>query len=155
MDKLLIMNEAKDLCSTFRKEFQDRFGVQVYIYFSQKALNAPALDLEVLEEVVNLFIIQRFGDLYPDLVRQKTRVRDLVIYRQMLFYIAISMGYSLCLVARFYGKWNHATVWHSCNVVENYLDTKDKGFMKTFNTIKDAFEERLRNGGNIQAIPNI
>jgi chromosomal replication initiation ATPase DnaA len=71
------------------------------------------------------------------------------MYRQILFYIAKNMGYQLHLISRFYAKtngkpWNHATVLHSCNLVKNCIETKDKEFTKIYKEINEGFQERFR-----------
>jgi hypothetical protein len=149
MHDLTKIDEANTMCTKFRLEFQDKFGITPYIYFSEKALKVPSLDLDVLEQVVNSFIFAKFGDMFPDAVRQNTRVRGLVMYRQILFYIAKNMGYQLHLISRFYAKtngkpWNHATVLHSCNLVKNCIETKDKEFTKIYKEINEGFQERFR-----------
>ena len=75
----------------------------------------------------------------PD-VRICTRERRIVFARQLCHYFAMSyeLG-SLSEIGQYFGGKDHATVLHSCKVINNYIETNDRNKL-----VVQMVEEKLK-----------
>jgi chromosomal replication initiation ATPase DnaA len=130
-----MMQEIQD----FQKHIRSKYDVT--IDFVEIKVNGEQLSLRELEQVA----VQYSG--IENVMRNKTRKREYVKIRQIIFSLAYKMDYSLHQIGAFFGGWDHSTVLHSKNHVMSLLEIKDKDITVTFNgilkLIKDLQIKRL------------
>ncbi len=122
-------------------------------------LHKREIDLPLAKEVlrdliretrINLTIeeIQRitcnYFNISEDLVRAKTRKREVVQARQVAMYFSKQLTqHSLKTIGLHFGGRDHSTVIHSCQSVENQIETDPK-FREMLDEIRHAIELRSR-----------
>ncbi len=122
-------------------------------------LHKREIDLPLAKEVlrdlirdtrINLTIeeIQRitcqYFNISEDLVRAKTRKREVVQTRQVAMYFSKQMTqHSLKTIGLHFGGRDHSTVIHSCQSVENQIET-DPTFRQILEEIRHMIELRSR-----------
>ncbi|HIA37812.1 MAG TPA: chromosomal replication initiator protein DnaA [Flavobacteriales bacterium] len=110
---------------------------------AQSSFNKRAIDLDLAKQMIDKFVkntarevsidyIQKvvcdYFDLPIELLKSKTRKRDVVQARQLAMYFSKSMTKSsLAKIGAHCGGKDHATVLHACRTVNNLIDT-DKQF---------------------------
>lgn len=110
---------------------------------AQSSLNKKAITLELAKSMIDKFVkntarevsidyIQKvvcdYFDLPLELLKSKTRKREVVQARQIAMFFAKSMTKSsLATIGMHCGGKDHATVLHACRTVNNLMDT-DKRF---------------------------
>jgi chromosomal replication initiator protein len=110
---------------------------------AQSSLNKKAITLELAKQMIDKFVkntarevsidyIQKvvcdYFDLPIELLKSKTRKREVVQARQIAMYFAKKMTKSsLANIGMHCGGKDHATVLHACKTVNNLIDT-DKRF---------------------------
>lgn len=114
---------------------------------AQSSLNKKAITLELAKQMIDKFVkntahevsidyIQKvvcdYFNLPIELIKSKTRKREVVQARQIAMYFAKSMTKSsLSNIGMNLGGKDHATVLHACRTVNNLMDTdkKFKGYI--------------------------
>ncbi len=107
--------------------------------FAQATLNRKEIDLDLAKRVMKNFVktaaremtienIQKMVCEYfhipYDRLQAKTRKREVVQARQITMYLAKKFTkYSLKHIGEHFGGFDHTTVIHSCQTVENLMDT--------------------------------
>jgi len=110
---------------------------------AQSSMNKKAITLELAKQMIDKFVkntarevsidyIQKvvcdYFDLPLELLKSKTRKREVVQARQIAMFFAKSMTKSsLATIGLHCGGKDHATVLHACRTVNNLMDT-DKRF---------------------------
>jgi chromosomal replication initiator protein len=110
---------------------------------AQSSMNKKAITLELAKQMIDKFVkntarevsidyIQKvvcdYFDLPIDLLKSKTRKREVVQARQIAMFFAKNMTKSsLATIGMHCGGKDHATVLHACRTVNNLMDT-DKRF---------------------------
>ncbi len=110
---------------------------------AQSSLNKKAITLDLAKQMIDKFVkntarevsidyIQKvvcdYFDLPIELLKSKTRKREVVQARQIAMYFAKQMTKSsLATIGMHCGGKDHATVLHACKTVNNLMDT-DKRF---------------------------
>ncbi len=110
---------------------------------AQSSMNKKAITMELAKQMIDKFVkntarevsidyIQKvvcdYFDLPLELLKSKTRKREVVQARQIAMYFAKSMTKSsLATIGLHCGGKDHATVLHACRTVNNLMDT-DKRF---------------------------
>ncbi|MGL5888253.1 MAG: helix-turn-helix domain-containing protein, partial [Bacteroidia bacterium] len=110
---------------------------------AQASLNKKAITLELAKNMIDKFVkntarevsidyIQKvvcdYFDLPIELLKSKTRKREVVQARQIAMFFAKNMTKSsLATIGMHCGGKDHATVLHACRTVNNLMDT-DKRF---------------------------
>ncbi|HRH64118.1 MAG TPA: chromosomal replication initiator protein DnaA, partial [Bacteroidia bacterium] len=115
---------------------------------AQSSMNKKAITLELAKSMIDKFVkntarevsidyiqkvVSDYFDLPIELLKSKTRKREVVQARQIAMYFSKSMTKSsLASIGMQCGNKDHATVLHACRTVNNLIDT-DKRF-KTYIT---------------------
>ncbi len=110
---------------------------------AQSSMNKKAINIELAKQMIDKFVkntarevsidyIQKvvcdYFELPLELLKSKTRKREVVQARQIAMYFAKSMTKSsLATIGLHCGGKDHATVLHACRTVNNLMDT-DKRF---------------------------
>jgi chromosomal replication initiator protein len=121
---------------------------------AQSSLNRKAITLDLAKQMIDKFVkntarevsidyIQKvvcdYFDLPIELLKSKTRKREIVQARQIAMYFAKKMTKSsLANIGLHCGGKDHATVLHACRTVNNLSET-DKHFRKYL----DDLEKKL------------
>jgi chromosomal replication initiator protein len=109
---------------------------------AQSSMNKKAITIELAKQMIDKFVkntarevsidyIQKvvcdYFDLPLELLKSKTRKREVVQARQIAMYFAKSMTKSsLATIGLHCGGKDHATVLHACRTVNNLMDTDKK-----------------------------
>ena len=109
---------------------------------AQSSLNKKAVTLDLAKQMIDKFVkntarevsidyIQKvvcdYFDLPIELLKSKTRKREVVQARQIAMYFAKKMTKSsLASIGAHCGGKDHATVLHACRTVNNLIDTDKK-----------------------------
>ncbi len=115
------------------------------------SLNKREIDVNLAKQIVKNFVknisreisidyIQKtvceYFKIATDLLKDKTRKREIVQARQLSMFLAKNMTKnSLKNIGQYFGGRDHSTVIHSCQAVQNLMDT-DKGFKKSVEEIE-------------------
>ena len=84
-------------------------------------------------------VVCDYFDIPIDVMKSKTRKREIVQCRQLSMYFAKQMTKSsLAMIGKHCGNKDHATVLHACRTVENLADT-DKQFRKYIDDLGKKF----------------
>ncbi|MGL4596412.1 MAG: helix-turn-helix domain-containing protein, partial [Bacteroidia bacterium] len=121
---------------------------------AQASLNKKAITLELAKQMIDKFVkntarevsidyIQKvvcdYFDLPIELLKSKTRKREVVQARQIAMFFAKNMTKSsLATIGMHCGGKDHATVLHACRTVNNLMDTD-----KRFRAYIDELEKKL------------
>ena len=121
---------------------------------AQSSLNKKTITLELAKHMIDKFVkstarevsidyIQKvvcdYFDLPIDLMKSKTRKREVVQARQIAMYFAKNMTKSsLATIGLHCGGKDHATVLHACRTVNNLMDTD-----KRFKSYIDELEKKI------------
>jgi len=116
---------------------------------AQASLNKKEVDIDLAKKIVKNFVknisrevsidfIQKavcdFFDVPLEKLKEKTRKRAIVQARQLSMYLAKGLTKnSLKVIGKHFGGRDHSTVIHSCQAIQNLMDTD--------NTFKDQVEE--------------
>lgn len=98
-------------------------------------MSASILDQRKLKELEH--IICEYFQYTPEELRSRYRYRDLVDARQSFFYFARKHTRASLSLIGAYLRYNHATVIHSINNIDNLIESKDKD---TIQRIKELTE---------------
>jgi chromosomal replication initiator protein len=109
---------------------------------AQSSLNKKAINLELAKSMIDKFVkntarevsidfiqkvVSDYFDLPIDLMKSKTRKREVVQARQIAMYFSKSLTKSsLANIGMHCGGKDHATVLHACRTVNNLMDTDKK-----------------------------
>lgn len=115
--------------------------------FAQATLNKKEIDIELAKRVLKNFVkssfkelniediqkmVCKFYGLHYDTLLEKTRKREIVQARQITMYLAKKFTRSsLKSIGEHFSGKDHTTVIHSCQTVENMLDT-DSAYREKF-----------------------
>ena len=141
---------ASHLTTTIR----DLEGAMVSL-LAQSTLNKKEITLELAKQIVDKFVkntkreisidyIQKvvcdYFDMQVEILRSKTRKREIVQARQIAMFFAKTMTKtSLTSIGSQIGGKDHATVLHSCKTVNNLIETD-----KRFRVYIDEIEKKLK-----------
>jgi len=139
-----------------KKMYQDGIELpkEVISLIAQSSLNKKSITLDLAKQMIDKFVkntarevsieyIQKvvcdYFDLPIELMKSKTRKREVVQARQIAMYFSKKMTKSsLANIGMHCGGKDHATVLHACRTVNNLADTD-----KTFRRYLDDLEKKL------------
>lgn len=136
---ILTPNEQLKLTDKLMSEVRDLFN-EYFIKMGMVALPTIEVKTEIdrtrigLRELVAVVNSRIDRKLYPSGLTTRSRRRDLVMRRQVTAHIGRQLGYALSLVGRVINV-DHATVIHSCKLVDNLLEKKDLEMIKVYDEI--------------------
>jgi len=135
------IQQANKLSEEFIHDFFSRFGTFPTVTFNLQHSTLPFVTLEELEVTVD-YVISKDDTIYPKLsVRNRTRKRPILIYRQCLFKIALSMGYTQEKIAFHFG-WDRVSILHSRDVVDTMITIKNKQVMRSLSLIEEELKSK-------------
>jgi chromosomal replication initiator protein len=121
---------------------------------AQASLNKKAITLDLAKSMIDKFVkntarevsidyiqkvVSDYFDLPVEMMKSKTRKREVVQARQIAMYFSKSMTKSsLATIGAHCGGKDHATVLHACRTVNNLMDTD-----KRFKSYIDELEKKI------------
>ena len=109
---------------------------------AQASLNKKQIDLDLAKKIVKNFVknmsrevsidfIQKavcdYFDVQVDKLKEKTRKRQVVQARQLSMFLSKNFTkHSLKAIGKHFGGRDHSTVIHSCQAIQNLMDTDSK-----------------------------
>jgi hypothetical protein len=145
------IDEANKMISEFKIKFKDEFGVTPFVYFTFSTKKVKRATLKQVEDFFNSIISENFGEAYPNGIRQKTRKRELLVYRQIAQFLCQKMGYGVVHLKHYF-QWDHATSLHSKKVITNFIETNDKEFATLYQPLIVLFNETFRDDNDVPDI---
>lgn len=122
---------------------------------AQASLNKKDIDLDIAKKIIKNFVksitrevsievIQKMVcdqlDLPIEKIKEKTRKRSVVQARQLAMFLAKNYTkHSLKLIGKHFGGRDHSTVIHSCQAVQNMIDTDME-----FKDLVDDLKKQIR-----------
>ncbi len=122
---------------------------------AQSSLNKKEIDLEIAKKIIKNFVKSISREVSIDFiqkmvcehfhvpiekVKEKTRKRAIVQARQLSMFLAKSYTKnSLKLIGKHFGGRDHSTVIHSCQAIQNLLDT-DEEFRDSVDELKKKIQ---------------
>lgn len=137
----LLNEEVLIFVNAFKSEFYNRFGTVPGVIYKLNMDKFYPIDLYTLEEICNAYITG------PHNIKSKVRMRNIVLIRQIFFYIGSKMGYTLTKLANFI-DFDHATVIHSIKTISNLIEIKEPNTIINLKLINDEIEKRTANTYN-------
>lgn len=126
------------ICFNIQSNIRELEGVAASI-IAHTSLTKRKVDIGLAQEVIQNFIlnasqeitidkikklVSEYFKIPVDRLRSKTRVRDVVMARQICMYLAKEMtNQSLKGIGDAFGGRDHSTVIYSCNAVKDLMDT--------------------------------
>jgi chromosomal replication initiator protein len=131
--------EVKEyICSHIKNNIRELEGVVISLV-AQSTLNKRIIDLKLAKEVIRQFVSQvdkeisvenikllvaKHFDVPVEKLQGKTRLRDVVMARQLSMYLAKNYtNNSLKVIGDSFGGRDHSTVIHSLKTVQDLIDT--------------------------------
>jgi len=131
--------EATDDILAFSKKFYLKYGVYPTVIYTLNKHKTKTVSLPEMENIINNLLKNHYNSDYT--VRTRSRLRDIVIYRQIMFKMLYDMGYTLTVLSKFF-NYNHATVLYSKDTVNDFLEINDARFSKIYNNILDEIKQK-------------
>ncbi|MBK8625411.1 MAG: chromosomal replication initiator protein DnaA [Saprospiraceae bacterium] len=145
-ENLELSVEIKEyICTHIKNNIRELEGVVISLV-AQSTLNKMNIDMNLVKDVINQFVSQidkeisvenikqlvaKYFDVPFEQLHSKTRMRDVVMARQLSMYLAKNYtSSSLKVIGDSFGGRDHSTVIHSLKTVQDMMDTdilfKDK-----------------------------
>ena len=125
---------------------------------AQSSLNKKEIDIELAKKIIKNFVksvsrevsidyIQKTVcesfNIPLDKLKEKTRKREVVQARQLSMYLAKNFtNNSLKIIGKHFGGRDHSTVIHSCQAIQNLLDT-DSDFKENVEDIQKKIQMNI------------
>lgn len=133
------------ICSHVKNNIREIEGIVISLV-AQSSLNRRAIDMKLVKEVIRQFVshvdqeisveniknlVAKHFDIPVDKLGAKTRLREVVMARQVSMYLAKNYtNSSLKVIGDSFGGRDHSTVIHSLRTIQDLMDTdllfKDK-----------------------------
>lgn len=126
---------------------------------AQSSLNKKEIDLDLAKKIVKNFVksvsrevsidyiqdaVCNYFNVDVEKLKEKTRKRAIVQARQLSMYLAKSLTKnSLKVIGKHFGGRDHSTVIHSCQAVQNLIDT-DSDFKESVEEIQKKIQLNIR-----------
>ncbi len=145
-ESLKLTDEIKEyICSHIKNNIRELEGVVISLV-AQSSLNRRIIDMKLVKEVIRQFVshvdkeisveniknlVAKHFDMPVEKLHSKTRLREVVMARQLSMYLAKNYtNSSLKVIGDSFGGRDHSTVIHSLKAIQDLMDTdllfKDK-----------------------------
>tara|TARA_R110000803_G_scaffold181734_1_gene244130 strand:+ start:94 stop:543 length:450 start_codon:yes stop_codon:yes gene_type:complete len=135
--------KTKEAIESFKKSFLKQYNIELYV-IQKKGVSSYTLDLDEYSNIIHKSLIENYSE-YANCksLKENIRKQELVMHRQLFFYITYHAGVATKSRLGKYMNKNHATVINGINKIQNYFDTGDKIFLKIYNQITKKIEEHV------------
>ena len=143
--------EMDEVILKFKNDFLERFSIDpVVIYRNPETDIIHGIPLAHLHEILNESLWEVEPKVkYPKGILQKTREREVVVYRYCFMKIATDMGYRCSTIGR-YVKYDHATVLHGNRTINELVEGKNFQVTNALEKIYAKLKNRFSNDGDVQ-----
>lgn len=158
-EDLILSQEIVDyICHHIKNNIRELEGVVISIV-AQSTLNKRFVDLRLIKDIIKQFVSQVDKEISVENIKQlvakhfelpidklhgKTRLREIVIARQLSMYLAKTYtNSSLKTIGDSFGGRDHSTVLYSLKAVQDMMDT-DIVFKDTVNALEKKLEMTLQ-----------
>lgn len=158
-EDLILSQEIVDyICHHIKNNIRELEGVVISIV-AQSTLNKRMVDLRLVKDIIKQFVSQVDKEISVENIKQlvakhfelpidklhgKTRLREVVIARQLSMYLAKTYtNSSLKTIGDSFGGRDHSTVLYSLKAVQDMMDT-DIVFKDTVNALEKKLEMTLQ-----------
>lgn len=145
-ENLKLSDEIKEyICTHIKNNIRELEGVVISLV-AQSSLNRRIIDLKLVKDVIRQFVshvdkeisleniknlVAKHFDMPVEKLHSKTRLREVVMARQLSMYLAKNYtNSSLKVIGDSFGGRDHSTVIHSLKAIQDLMDTdlifKDK-----------------------------
>lgn len=124
---------AKRDIDTFTDYFFKTYNIVPIITYHTNKGSIEDLPISEVEQIVNNILLGYTGN-NTIVLTTKSRIKILNVHRQCTFKILYDMGYTLHRIGKYFG-FNHATVLHARDTVNDYILLKDPMITDTLNKI--------------------
>lgn len=159
-ESLSLSQEIMDyICHHIKNNVRELEGVVISIV-AQSTLNKRLIDMKLVKDIIKQFVSQvdkeisvenikqlvaKFFELPIEKLHGKTRLREVVIARQLSMYLAKTYtNSSLKVIGDSFGGRDHSTVLYSLKAVQDMMDT-DLLFKDTVTALEKKLEMTLQN----------
>ena len=119
-----ITDAMRDDINLFMKKFKLKYNTSVYVSVNTQKNITSKLDLDELRYIVETHMRKKYVFDSVTTIKDKTRKRPIVMYRQIFCKLARTIGYGLTSIG-VYLDMNHATVFHSIKTIDDLIETKN------------------------------
>lgn len=154
--------QSHKLVNEFKRIYYEKIGLKPIVTIIKdvphvRIIENPhkkALDLEVLESIVNSFLPDhKIGrGIIVKSIKHKSRLRIVTDLRHIFCYVAKSMGYSLVAIGTYLNDRDHTTVINSLTKFRNSVDTNDEDFIEKYEKISEKINDYLNGNELLQLI---
>lgn len=148
-NKVDIDKEINKFVKEFKHKFYTNFGFVPQVYYDRDQ------DIPVIGPYELADLGQEIIDKDPELgpyklnIRDRSRKRELVIFRQCCYKIARVQGFSLKSIGQAFGR-DHATVLYGTNVISTLLEVNDYEVVKIYSNIKHEIKKKYGFDGDVE-----
>lgn len=148
-NKVDIEKEILKFIKEFKHKFYTNFGFVPQVYYDKDH------DIPVIGPYELADLGQEIIDNDPELsqykfkIRDRSRKRELVIFRQCCYKISRVQGFSLTSIGQAFGR-DHATVMYGIKVIETLLDVNDFEVVKIYSNIKHEIKKKYGFDGDVE-----
>jgi chromosomal replication initiator protein len=159
-DQLDLSQDIKEyICTHIKNNIRELEGVVISLV-AQSTLNKRSIDMKLVKDVIRQFVSQVDQEITVENIKQlvakhfdvpiekmqsKTRMRDVVVARQLSMYLAKNYtNSSLKVIGDSFGGRDHSTVIHSLKTVQDMMDT-DLNFKDKVNILVKKVQTTLIN----------
>jgi len=138
-DKMRMLEEEQENdVKIFCDNFYSKYGTNPKVLYVSRSSKLRPLSLQDVEKIVNFVMYKKFGDVYT--VKQRVRDRDLICYRQAMFYHLNNMGYTSTGISKYFG-FNHSNVLHGISKIKSFIEIKEERTLTILKELEDGFKE--------------
>jgi hypothetical protein len=142
---ILETTDYLDHTQKVKDEILLKYGIEIEILEK----HTTPFNFRIFKEVIENHILTKFGNKYPDGLKTVKRNEEIILYRQVFYYIAYHKGKSQRQLARLLQKCR-TTVLYGIKRTQNLLDTKDSKLITVYNEVVNLYnnhsltEEQLK-----------
>lgn len=138
------LKKARELVENFKKMYHKEIGLPIVIIACyDNTMSMDILSLDQLKEITDELIQINKS------ILDKTRKKEVIIYKHIFCKVAKEMGYTLSYIGN-YLKIDHSTVIHSISKINDLLDIESKEYIIAYSTFIEKVKEKIEYGRTIQ-----
>ena len=140
--KSQLREEAYIELETFRKDFEERWGVRLIAFPYHIDLGYQKISILELREIVNRYLPGAYT------IEMKTRKHHVVAPRYIFYHIARRMGYTPTYIAEnSYDDCHHSSVLAGITAIDTSIETGESEVLLLYGMVMQDVTKRLEDGG--------
>lgn len=138
------LKKARELVENFKRTYQKEIGLPIIVFACyNEEMTMEILSLNDLKEIADELVQIKKS------ILDKTRKKEVMIYKHIFCKVAKEMGYTFSYIGN-YLKIDHSTVIHSVNKINDLLDVESKEHVIAYSTFIEKVKEKIENGRAVQ-----